>query len=534
MSARVAACGRRPREVGRASRPCARTSRPRARRCARRSAPRPARSSSASFSSSRSSRCWRSPTGRRAPGRRCGRARSPSRSPAPDPARQLAWPSAVLGATAPPAFLTASQRLGRLGRGRPRGRRTRRSSRGRCAGARRHQVSTSASFQRSTPSTITKRRPIANVIALSAAAPGLGRGLVALEHLGAARPGLLLGQRPQLRAALGEPAVVVAVDQVGGLPGGHGSGEARRSVGGWQLPRRDAQPHRCPSRSVAATCADRAAGRERRRCRMAVGVALADRDRRELRSQAARESREAGVVAAVVGDLQHLDAGSSSAGGDVGLGVGGEQQVEVADRDVGHDRAAVGVAAGGSRRPRRRRPQDAACGSCRARAPGRARGDRPPRRRRRPPARPARASAAVAAVEHEPGRNRCEDRVRRALVVGLRVGDHQRVEAPTPAFRRAGAARPSGGPVSKSTAAPSRLEQRRVALADVEERDDDLARTSAVAGARRRATATPRRRAAGDGDRRDRRPRRARARASRRPRPPRPRSATTSTRHRAP
>ena len=79
---------------------------------------------------------------------------------------------------------------------------------------------TSASFQRSTPSAITKRRPIAKVIALSAAGDRVRRAGVALEDLDAARPALGLGQRPQPRPPLADPAVVVAVDQVGGLEGG--------------------------------------------------------------------------------------------------------------------------------------------------------------------------------------------------------------------------------------------------------------------------------------------------------------------------
>ena len=81
--------------------------------------------------------------------------------------------------------------------------------------------STSASFQRSTPSTMITRRPIANVIALSASATPAGVARLAVEHLDARGVPLPLGQRPQPRAALGDRAVVVAVDQVGGLQLGH-------------------------------------------------------------------------------------------------------------------------------------------------------------------------------------------------------------------------------------------------------------------------------------------------------------------------
>ncbi len=50
----------------------------------------------------------------------------------------------------------------------------------------------------------------------------LGRALVGLVDLDAGRSGRGLRHRAQLRAALGDAAVVVPVDQVGGLEGGHG------------------------------------------------------------------------------------------------------------------------------------------------------------------------------------------------------------------------------------------------------------------------------------------------------------------------
>ena len=82
-------------------------------------------------------------------------------------------------------------------------------------------TATSASFQRSTPSAITKRRPSANVIARERRDDRVGRAGVALEQLDAARAGLALGHRAEPRAALADAAVVVAVDQVGGAEGGH-------------------------------------------------------------------------------------------------------------------------------------------------------------------------------------------------------------------------------------------------------------------------------------------------------------------------
>src|SRR5204863_199261 len=67
----------------------------------------------------------------------------------------------------------------------------------------------------------------ASVHALRSAEPEhsghrLGRARVPLEHLHAARPALGLRDRAQLRAPLRDPAVIVAVDQVGGLERGGG------------------------------------------------------------------------------------------------------------------------------------------------------------------------------------------------------------------------------------------------------------------------------------------------------------------------
>ena len=125
---------------------------------------------------------------RRAPARRPRRGRCPAgRASAGDPARQ------VLGLQ---RLLLRDVAAGRLHGGHElRGhldaallareeRDGRRSGMSFSSGA--SAASTSASFQRSTPSTIRKRRPIANVIALSAEADVLRRRRVALEHLDAA------------------------------------------------------------------------------------------------------------------------------------------------------------------------------------------------------------------------------------------------------------------------------------------------------------------------------------------------------------
>ena len=95
---------------------------------------------------------------------------------------------------------------------------------------RRELASTSASFQRSTPSTMRNRRPMAKVIALRASGDGLGRRVVAVEDLETAAARLRLGHRAQAGAPLADAAVIVAVNEVGGLERGHGN-ESRRERG---------------------------------------------------------------------------------------------------------------------------------------------------------------------------------------------------------------------------------------------------------------------------------------------------------------
>ena len=62
----------------------------------------------------------------------------------------------------------------------------------------------SASFQRSAPSTMTNRRPIANVIALSAAAAASGVASSPSSTSAPLAPDSVLGHRAQLRPPLGE------------------------------------------------------------------------------------------------------------------------------------------------------------------------------------------------------------------------------------------------------------------------------------------------------------------------------------------
>jgi hypothetical protein len=65
---------------------------------------------------------------------------------------------------------------------------------------------------------------------------------------------------------------------------------------------------------------------------MPVVVVAPARDHGDLRPQLAQLVREAGVGGAVVGDLEDLDGPVDEPCGDVGLGVGGEQRVDLAVR----------------------------------------------------------------------------------------------------------------------------------------------------------------------------------------------------------
>ena len=58
---------------------------------------------------------------------------------------------------------------------------------------------------------------MANVIVASAAAAASGVDVVTGQDVDAGRAALALAERAQVRPALGDPAVVVAVDEIGGL-----------------------------------------------------------------------------------------------------------------------------------------------------------------------------------------------------------------------------------------------------------------------------------------------------------------------------
>ena len=73
---------------------------------------------------------------------------------------------------------------------------------------------------------------------------------------------------------------------------------------------------------------------------------MPDLDRSNARSQRGEQTRQSLVLAAVVGDLQRLHGRERQRREHVGLRVGGQQQVELADGDLGDHRALVRIASG--------------------------------------------------------------------------------------------------------------------------------------------------------------------------------------------
>ena len=124
-----------------------------------------------------------------------------------------------------------------------------------------------------------------------------------------------------------------------------------------------------PSRSVRRVRhAVRGERRQRRRRRMPVGVVLADRDHRQPRRRPFEQAVEARVLAAVVGDLEHVDRTRVDRGR-LGLGVGAEQHREAAPAGDGDQRQAIGVlACVGAVEQRRRRPDEVEVEAARAQA----------------------------------------------------------------------------------------------------------------------------------------------------------------------
>ena len=246
-----------------------------------------------------------------------------------------------------------------------------------------------------------------------------------------------------------------------------------------------------PSRSVRSTvgtAASSASSVDRRR--VAVGVLLADLDRGDPRSQASSSAGRPGSALPWWATLRTSTGSSGERRGDAALGVGGQQHRERAGLQPRHHRVVVRVAA--------RPPAGGAAAATGPRTAARRARAPPPRRAwTRVPARRAgvaRASRqpAGAAVDHEPRRVRARSpaaprprgRPRRGSGSARRAGRSR------PRSSRSGSGRPHAGVDEHRRRAA--LHQRRVALAHVEERHDDLA--GARASARRPAT-TPRHRA---------------------------------------
>ena len=171
-------------------------------------------------------------------------------------------------------------------------------------------TATSASFQRSTPSAITKRRPSANVIALSA--PATPSGVQASPSSSSTPPA------PVSASAIARSRVRRSVIRPWSSPwiryAGRKSGTAAESsLGHGQDPGRlEAHPAAGDAQADGAVAVgadelrDGAQRAQRRRRGMAVAVA-ADLDRRDPRRRPLEQRRQALVGAAVVGDLERVD-----------------------------------------------------------------------------------------------------------------------------------------------------------------------------------------------------------------------------------
>ena len=416
----------------------------------------------------------------------------------------------------------------------------------------RSPASAVATSSRRRPSSARRRRRSrtggrsAKVIADSASATASGVQASASKTSTPRGAALGLRHRAQPRPALADAAVVVAMDQVGGLEAwARRPSLARRTGHGGPAPRphpaaRDAQ-HDGAVAVGAVDVRHRAQRRQRPRRRVPVGVVPRRPRSRPPAAAGARAGGQARVRAAVVGDLQRVHGPAGRAPG---------------RRPTRRRPSAAGRSARRSRwttTPRGRWGRPWAAARRAARGGGhstRSRARRPPSPAPRRPRRATRArglgeqpagigvAPAVAVVDRAaPGRARAPVQRRPRGRPG--VGDHERVQ---PARRRprAGASTTRlRRPAVEEDRARHRAGQRRVALADVEERDDHLARRGAEARrGRRRAPRPAPRTAAGERRRRPRprparrRPRAAAARRRRRPPPERSRRARHSRRQR--
>ena len=343
----------------------------------------------------------------------------------------------------------------------------------------------------------------------------VGGARVRLEQLDAVLAALRLRHRAQPRAALADAAVVVAVDEVRGLEAGHGRSrlDAATAHRSGALDAHPAAADAQADRAVAVRAEhviDRAQRRQRRRRRVSVGVAAADLDRRERRVAAARAGPGRPSSA-----LPWWATFSASTCGSGRAAVTFDSASAGSSRSKSPDRTSATIArslgspsgrnpgpGGGGHSSRIRiEPSSStwpAWAEIRRACAGGGRGRKPALDRRRP------AGAAV----RPPAASGCARRTASAApswsvwaCVSTSASSRLDARLGEPAQDRA-VRRPGVDEHGRAV----RLEQRRVALADVEERHHELARAPAGRPCRRP------------------RPRRARAPAPRRARP-RPRRA---------
>ena len=190
-----------------------------------------------------------------------------------------------------------------------------------------------------------------------------------------------------------------------------------------------------------------------------------------------------------MGDLEDLDVAREEPRGDVRLGVGGQQRVDLAVGREQDDREPVRVLASATRRgPARARAAAAVRAGRRRPHASRRPGRRGRLRRRAPPARtgPRRRGAGRGRARRRRGAARSRRRrCGRAAGASARRAASRR----TPRSRSCCATFASGGPWSTRTAPSRHLEQDGVALPDVEKRDPEARRRRQL---RRRARAARR------------------------------------------
>ena len=205
---------------------------------------------------------------------------------------------------------------------------------------------------------------------------------------------------------------------------------------------------------------------------MAVGV-LSDGDRGDFGADAFEDLGQSWVGAAVVGQLHGVDVGEREREERLALGVAGEEQFEAVAADDGDDGARVGVLGRRAWRARDRGqdvdPQRTGVEGQRgergdtADSAGSGRGDDRVE---------VAVAGAVAAVDQQVDREALDDLGETAVVVARSVRHHDRRQPPDPgAAQQPCHAALGRSAVEQHGAAVGVLDERGVALADVEEAD---------------------------------------------------------------